>query len=94
MAKNLKQLRNKIDQIDEKIIRLISKRFFYTQKVGELKAKENLDGEDLAREKKQFLRYEKLSKKLGIEKELSAKVFSEIIKTVKENHKIIKNEKK
>lgn len=51
MRQNLQSFREKIDSIDEKILKLLAKRMDLIKDVGELKAKLELKVEDLNREK-------------------------------------------
>lgn len=46
----IKKLRKIVDQTDEKIIRLLEKRFFLTGKIQKIKERNNLPVEDLNRE--------------------------------------------
>jgi len=48
---NLKELRDNIDEIDQKIIRLLEKRFAIVEDVAKLKKSQNLEIEDGDREK-------------------------------------------
>ncbi len=48
---NLKELRDNIDEIDQKIIRLLEKRFAIVEDVARLKKSQNLEIEDGDREK-------------------------------------------
>ena len=50
MRQNLQSFREKIDSIDEKILKLLAKRMDLIKDVGELKAKLELKVEDLNRE--------------------------------------------
>ena len=49
--KELKILRNEIDQIDDEIIKLLEKRFNISLKIGEIKKIYNLPIQDVNREK-------------------------------------------
>ena len=51
MDKRIAQLRKQIDEIDEKIIRLLAERIGLVEKMGQLKKEFNLSAEDPEREK-------------------------------------------
>lgn len=91
--KTLKILRNKIDKIDEQIIKLLAKRFKLTERVGIYKTKKHLPLRDERREKKIFSQRKLWAKKLNVEQELVNQIFKLIIKIVRKNHKKILNKK-
>ena len=60
--KVIKELRNSIDKIDDKIFDLILKRFDYVEKIGNIKKEMNMPVDDKAREE---IIIERLSEKLS-----------------------------
>lgn len=90
MANNLQKLRKQVDQIDKKLLKILAERFKITKKIGELKSKRSLPACDKKREILLFKERESLAKKLGLNKGLAKNIFNEIIKTVKKDHKKIK----
>lgn len=76
---NLDQAREKIDEMDAKIVELLAKRFELCRKIGEYKKKNNLSIQDKDREKQIIkARAEKL-KKLGFEEEKFVQELFELI---------------
>jgi len=90
---NLKRLREQIDKIDQKLLKLLAERFKITQKVGEYKKKYKLPPEDKKREREIFQKLDLLSKKLGLDAGLVKEIFRLIIKNVKKRHKKIQKER-
>ena len=60
--KVIKELRNSIDKVDDKIFDLILKRFDYVEKIGSIKKEMNIPVDDKAREE---IIIERLSEKLS-----------------------------
>jgi len=90
MLKNLQKFRQKIDQIDEKILKNLAERFKVTKKIGQYKVKHFLSLEDKKREL-EMLKFRKvLAKKLGLDKKLIEEIFKLILKKVKIEHLKIK----
>ncbi len=89
----LKNLRQKIDKIDQKLIKILAERFKITKKVGEYKKKYHLPVSDKKREKEIFLNRKLLAKKFGLDPILVERIFKLIIKNVKKRHREIKKEK-
>lgn len=87
---SLKNLRRQLDKIDEKLLKILAKRFEITKKVGIYKKKKNLPPLDREREKEIFKQRKLLAKKLNLSPRLIKQIFRLIIKKVKENHKKIK----
>lgn len=83
---NLQSLRAEIDDIDERIILLIAKRFKATAHVGKLKAEHGLDPVDLKREVVQRQRYSRLAGENDVNEETINRVFRFLIETVVLNH--------
>ena len=60
--KVIKELRNRIDKVDDQIFDLIIKRFDYVKKIGKVKKEMNMPVDDKAREE---IIIERLSEKLN-----------------------------
>jgi len=88
---DLKKLRGEIDKIDEKITKLISKRFKITRRIGIYKKNYNLSLKDSKREKEIFNKTAFLTEKLNINPSLIRNIFKLIIREVKKEHRKIKN---
>jgi len=89
---NLDNLRIEIDKVDSELIRLLSKRFEYTQLVGEFKAENGIRSLSKSRESEQFERFQRLSEELALPYELVEKIFKIIRDQVLSNHERIKKE--
>jgi chorismate mutase len=87
---DLLKYRDEIDNLDKKLLDILSKRFSVTKKVGLYKAKNNLPVKDLSREKELFARRIALSKKYSLETEMIKKIFRAIIDSVYKEHKKLK----
>jgi len=75
----LERYRKKINKINEKIIKLISKRNGVSLKIGEYKKNNNIPVLDLAREKEVFRKLDELAVKYNVDKKMVRSIFSEII---------------
>jgi chorismate mutase len=75
----LKQLREKIDQIDAAIIKKLAQRQKLSKQVGQVKIKSGKKVFDPAREKQQNAAYEKLSAQYGLSPALTKRLFKIII---------------
>ncbi len=89
----LNKLRNKIDRIDEEILRLLNERAKLAKEVGHIKKKHNLPIYVPSREQKIFERLEQLNKEFGeaFPTEFIKPVFREIIsacRSTEENLKV------
>lgn len=84
---NLSKYRDEIDNLDKRLLDILSKRFSVTKKVGQYKAKNNFPVKDLAREKEMFARRAELAKKYSLETEMISKIFRAIIDSVYKEHK-------
>jgi chorismate mutase len=87
--KELQKYREKIDEIDSQLIKLLAERFEITHQVGLTKAKLNLPPIDKEREQMQFEKIEKLSEEFGVDKNLTMQILRIIIDKVVEDHKNI-----
>ena len=62
--KEIPDLRNDIDKIDDKIIESIFERFKKTEQIGIFKKRNNMESVDMMREAEQFERFRKKAEKL------------------------------
>ncbi len=83
MERNIKELRERIDSIDEKIIDLLAQRFEIAREVGKLKRQLNLKVEDSNREEAIVNRLSKHSDD-PLTKQQISNIFTEIFKAAKE----------
>ncbi|MCD6284257.1 chorismate mutase [bacterium] len=90
--KTIKKLREQIDEIDKKLLRILAERFRVTQRVGEYKKRHKLPALDKKREKEIFQKRELLAKKLNLDPLLVKQIFTLIIENVKKRHREIKKE--
>jgi len=78
---NLQCVRDKIDSINEDIVKLLSLRMRYVYKAGDIKMKNNkFVSDDKTRANDVFLQIESLATKNGLEKEYVRKIFNIIVK--------------
>lgn len=78
--------REHIDELDEKLIRLLAERFEITKAVGAFKAEQGLPAADPEREAEQIKRLHKIANEVGMDPEFSVKVFRLIVDEVIRHH--------
>ena len=78
--------RDRIDQLDEKLIRLLAERFEITKAVGTLKAEQGMPAADPEREAQQIEHLHKIAKEVGMDPHFSVKVFRLIVDEVIRHH--------
>lgn len=83
---DLSELREKIDQIDDQIIDLISRRFKLTGEIGQIKVDKSLPALDERREEQIISRVVKKSKDLSVNPELINSIFKSILSETVSNH--------
>ena len=83
---DLSELREKIDQIDDQIIDLISRRFKLTGEIGQIKVDKRLPALDERREEQIISRVVKKSKDLAVNPELINSIFKSILSETVSNH--------
>lgn len=66
--RELEKLREKIDKLDEKLLKLLAQRLFLSKEIGEIKKNKNLKIRQTEREKDITKRMLGFGKKLGIKK--------------------------
>lgn len=65
-GESIQIIRQKIDQIDEKILLLLKKRIDFMQKIGKIKKQSSLSIRDNQRERKKLKIIEEKAKKIGL----------------------------
>tara|TARA_B100000700_G_C14200674_1_gene470220 strand:+ start:74 stop:358 length:285 start_codon:yes stop_codon:yes gene_type:complete len=78
----LEELRERINQLDSKILELLNKRAIYVKKIGKIKQKNKLDVEVPEREA-ELLKILKENNKGPLTDQMVARIFQEIIDTLK-----------
>ncbi|MEM5583336.1 MULTISPECIES: chorismate mutase [unclassified Roseibium] len=85
----LKALRSSIDNIDAALIHMLAERFRCTQKVGVLKANNDLPPADPAREKIQIERLRQLAGDANLDPDFAEKFLNFIVHEVIRHHEAI-----
>jgi chorismate mutase len=83
----LQSLRASVDDVDAKIVDLLSSRFLITSKIGKLKALYALDAIDPQREAAQEARFRELAQRGGLNADLVVRIFRNVIDEVVSNHR-------
>lgn len=83
---DLLELRAQIDQVDEDILMLLSRRFSLTEEVGRYKAEHGLEAEDGAREAKQYKQLKRLAQDLALPDGIEKQLWEIIMNHVKSRH--------
>lgn len=87
VPEELLQLRESIDRIDADIIAALARRFEVTAKVGELKARHNLESVDPVREQEKLQRLRNQAEQHGLNSEFVRELFQQIFDEVVRNHR-------
>ncbi len=85
----LKALRASIDNIDAALVHMLAERFKCTQKVGVLKATNDLPPADPAREKIQIERLRQLASDANLDPDFAEKFLNFIVREVIRHHEAI-----
>jgi chorismate mutase len=88
----LLQARARIDEIDNELIKLLADRFSQTLQVGRIKAIQELQSFDPDRETQKIQKLRKMSEEMGINPDLVANLFTQIMQEVVRNHQRLKIE--
>lgn len=88
-AELLADLRQSIDNFDAILIHTLAERFRCTQKVGLLKAENNLPPADLDRERQQIERLRRLAKEANLDPDFAEKFLAFIVREVIRHHEAI-----
>ena len=78
--------RERIDELDEQLIRLLAERFEITKAVGQFKAENDLPAADPEREQKQISRLHEIAQMAGMDPSFGEKVFRLIVDEVIRHH--------
>ena len=84
-------VREKIDEIDERLLDLLAERFALTHEVGVLKAEQNLTSFDATREAEKLARLTDLSEQRNLNPDLVEELFQRIMQQVVKNHDALKS---
>ena len=87
--KQLLEARQKIDDIDSKLIETLDERFRLTWDVGLLKAENKLDPLDKVREAEKLAKLRSLCNKNTLNPDFIEEIFSRIMEEVVKNHQSI-----
>jgi chorismate mutase len=80
---SLEEMRNKIDTVDEKIVKLIAQRIKQSQAIGDEKQKSRKPIEDANREKKVLAHIEALAREENLDEKEILGIYRQIIKSSK-----------
>ena len=86
----LEEFRVSIDRLDSVLIYTLGERFEQTNKIGKIKAKNNLPSSDHDRELRQIKRIIKIANEANLDPVFAEKIFKTIISEVKNNHNKMK----
>ena len=75
----LEQIRVRIQELDEALIRLLAQRFERVRALGHLKASENLPIEDETREAELRAHYARIAEREGVDPALVQRIFAAIL---------------
>lgn len=88
----LLKIREEIDSLDSEIVKLLADRFALTHRVGQLKASHDLNALDSSREAAKLARIVQLCEEKGLNSELVADLFVQIMEEVKRNHERLRGQ--
>ncbi|MDH6423312.1 chorismate mutase [Aurantimicrobium minutum] len=86
VAAELAGIRESIDNIDAALIHMLAERFKFTQKVGTLKANNDLPPSDPAREARQVARLRALAEEANLDPTFAEKWFHFVVEEVIHHH--------
>lgn len=87
----LLEARDKIDQIDRKLIELLAQRFALTHQVGMLKANQELEAVDAPREASKLSELRALAQEYDLSPDLVTELFTRIMQEVVKNHQRLRS---
>ena len=80
---SLEEMRKKIDEVDDKIVRLIAERIRDSQSIGDEKKKSNKPVEDAAREEKVLAHIKAIAREEKLDEKAIQNIYRQIIKSSK-----------
>ncbi|MBO0701917.1 MAG: chorismate mutase [Candidatus Dormibacteraeota bacterium] len=83
----LRALRQQLDEIDERLVRVLEERFRVTREVGRLKAEVGLPPIDVARERRILARLEVVARAARLDPELLQGIYRQIFDAVVAEHR-------
>jgi chorismate mutase len=86
VAEELAGIRESIDNIDAALIHMLAERFKFTQKVGKLKATNDLPPSDPEREARQVARLRALAEEANLDPTFAEKWFHFVVEEVIHHH--------
>jgi chorismate mutase len=89
MTEKLFQLRDEIDQIDEKLVILLARRFALTSEIGRIKKQHQLPASDPTREATQMARIASIAEQHNLDPSVAQKILRTIIDEVVSQHQQI-----
>jgi chorismate mutase len=78
-VENVKQLRKRIDEVDEQILRSLSKRTEICKSIGLVKEKHGIPIQDFPREKDVYARVRERAAELGLDPSYVEAIYREIV---------------
>ena len=90
----LQEYRESIDRLDSVLIYTLGERFKKTNKIGKIKANNDLPSSDKHRELRQLKRILKIAKEADLNTVFAEKIFNIIVNEVKSNHNKLKKNNK
>lgn len=87
IPEELARARQQIDQIDAELVDLLARRFQLTHQVGRVKASNRLEAVDPEREARKLESIRALCESRGLNPELVADLFAQIMAEVVRNHR-------
>jgi chorismate mutase len=91
VPEQLLEIREKIDAVDRKLVLLLAERFALTNRVGHLKARNQLQAVDPDREARKLEALRALSREHDLNPDLVADLFTQIMAEVVKNHRRIRD---
>lgn len=92
VLQELQALRQQIDRLDHGLVLMLANRFALTRRVGELKARADLNSVDPRREEEKIRDIRLLCDNHGVNPELMADILAQIMRETVKNHERIRAE--
>lgn len=92
VPQELQALRQQIDRLDHGLVLMLANRFALTRRVGELKARADLNSVDPRREEEKIRDIRSLCDQHGVNPELMADILAQIMRETVKNHERIRAE--